>query len=171
MAEFWVFIVLVGCVVFLSLVLLVLLVESAVLTYEAWWYRRAKKRGTLGEGDGIWSGRLGGLFIQEPWGSPIGLGASVVESVLLGMLTEVWIAVLVFVLCIVLFIGMWIATFVMNTKRIPVRAMSTRSFILTVRYWPPRLHHELLETAQGERAKPIRRPPTSARLALLEAEK
>ena len=110
MAKFWV---LVGCVVFLSLVLLVLLVESVALTYDAWWYRGQRKRGDFLP-DGFWSGRLGGLFLQERWGPLIGLGALVVESVLLGILTEVWIAVLVFVLYLVLFIGMRIAKIVMD---------------------------------------------------------
>ena len=115
MAEFLVFLVLVVCVVFFSLLLLVLLIESAVLTYEAWMYWKLKKRGELIEDD---------FRSREHWGFPLfglvlGLGASVVESVLLGMLTEVWIAVLVFVLCMVLFIGMWGAIFVINMKLIP----------------------------------------------------
>ena len=126
--NFWV---LLALVVFLSLVLLVLLIETAALTYEAWIYRKIERRERRerrerkekGEEflveDGFWNGRLGGLFIQERWGPLIGLGASVVESVLLGMLTEVWIAGLVFVLFMVLFIGMWFATFVMNTLTIP----------------------------------------------------
>ena len=121
MAEFWVFLVLVGCVVFLSLVLLVLLIEIAALTYEAWMYREIERSGESG-GDGIdniWNGRLGGLFIQERWGPLIGLGTLVVDGVVLGMLTEVWIAVLVFFLYMVLSIGMGFATFVMNTKPIP----------------------------------------------------
>ena len=60
MAEFLVFIVLVGCVIFLSLVLLVLLVERAALTCDAWWYRGRRKRGAPFP-DEFWSGRLAGL--------------------------------------------------------------------------------------------------------------
>ena len=115
MAKFWV---LVGCVGLLSFVLLGFLLESAALMYQAWAMRRAKKSGTL-IGDGIWDGRLGGLCIQSRWGLIYLFGALIVESVVLGMLTEVWIAVLVFVLCMVLFIGMWVATFLMNNMRIP----------------------------------------------------
>ena len=66
----------------------ILLVESVVLVWEAWWCWKGERDGTLGEGDGFWSGRLGGLFAQE-WAACLagaviaaieGLAFGVVES-------------------------------------------------------------------------------------------
>ena len=108
MAEFWV---LVGGVVVLSLMLLWFLGESAALLCQAWMYRQAKKEGTLHLAwDGFWYGELAGLVIQERWGPLKVLGTLIAESVILGILTEVWIAVLVFVLYLALFLGMGFAT-------------------------------------------------------------
>ena len=51
---------------------------------------------------------------------PLYLFAALIgNSVLLARLTEGWIAVLVGSLCLVLFIGMWVATFLMNHMHIP----------------------------------------------------
>ena len=123
MAELWV---LVGGVVVLSLMLLWFLGESVALTYEAWLYRKREKekririaRGEEVFEDQIWDGRLGGLEIQTRWGPLYLFGALIGDSVLLARLTEGWIAVLVGGLCLVLFIGMWVATFLMNHLRIP----------------------------------------------------
>ena len=123
MAEFWV---LVGGVVVLSLMLLWLLGESVALTYEAWLYRKREKekRTRIARGeevleDQIWDGRLGGLEIQTRRGPLYLFGALIGNSILLARLTEGWIAVLVGGLCLVLFIGMWVATFLMNHMRIP----------------------------------------------------
>lgn len=98
---------------------LILFVEQAVLLHEAWSYRRAKMNGTLGKGDGIWSGRLGGLFVQEFWGPFSGLAVFIVECGVLGMLTETWIAILVFFLCWGLFLVMSFISFVLNSRPIP----------------------------------------------------
>ena len=123
MAEFWL---LVGGVIVLSWILLWFLGESGALTWEAWRYRKIEKerRARIARGEEIWDeglfwdGRLGGLEIQTRWGPFYLFGALIGGSVLLAWLTEGWIAVLVGSLCLVLFIGMWVATFLMNHMRI-----------------------------------------------------
>lgn len=120
---FWV---LVGGVVILSWMLLGFLGESAAKTYEAWRYRKREKerRAQIAKGEEvlekpIWDGRLGGLMIQTRQGPLYLFAALIGSSVLLARLTEGRIAVLVGSLCLVLFIGMWVATFLMNHMRIP----------------------------------------------------
>ena len=106
---------------------LIIFVEQAVLLYEAWSYRRAAKNGTLGPGDGIWSGRLNGLFIQDFWGSFGGLAVFIVECAVLGILVETWIVLFIFFLFWILFLVMSFITFVLNTKPIPPPSVPSHS--------------------------------------------
>ena len=98
---------------------LIIFVEQAVLLCEAWSYRRAAKNETLGQGDGWWSGRLEGLFIQDFWGPFSGLAVFIFECAVLGMLVETWIVLFLFFLFWILFLIMSFITFVLNNKPIP----------------------------------------------------
>lgn len=106
---------------------LIIFVEQAVLLYEAWSYRRAAKNGTLSPGDGIWSGRLNGLFIQDFWGSFGGLAVFIVECAVLGILVETWIVLFIFFLFWILFLVMSFITFVLNDRPIPPPSVPSQS--------------------------------------------
>lgn len=116
-----------GVVAIAILFPLIIFVEQAILLYEAWSYRRAAIRGMLGRGDGFWSGRLGGLFVQDCWGPFGGFVAFMIESIIFGMLTEPWIAVLVFFLGVGLYLSMNFVTFVLNNKTLPPTTPSVSS--------------------------------------------
>ena len=76
----------------------IIAVESLVLVHEAWRYRKMEREGTLGEGDGFWSGRLDGLHAQRGTACLAGAVVAAIEGVLFGIVEGLSGAVLLFFL-------------------------------------------------------------------------